>query len=157
MISTSSQTNTTVPSYNSHSLQAATFKTLALKIGNELNYRTIAPSTRQAFFNIMYNIFLLSSNKIPFEQYNRLHASGPTIATCETKSINVFVLTHTSFDQNNFYFLHAVQKAVDAFNAFLRNFVCFSKICSLWHDQTPYSPKSFNPFSKLPTWFVVEV
>ena len=110
MKSISTQTNQTVSSYNPHSLNAATFKTLALKLGNELNHGTIFPSTRQAFFKIMYNVFLLSSKKIPFEQYYRLHVSGPTIAICETKSNNVFVLTHTSFDQKNFYFYMPFKK-----------------------------------------------
>ena len=61
--STSSQTNTTITSKKAHSLKAAIFKTLALKIGNELNIGTIAPSTRHAFFKIMYNIFLLSQKR----------------------------------------------------------------------------------------------
>ena len=73
----------------------------------------------------MQNIFLLSSKHIPFEQYYRLRVSGQNIAICETKSNNVFVLTHTSFDQNNFYFLHAVQKAVDDFNDVLKDFGFF--------------------------------
>ena len=94
MKSTSSQTNTTVPSYNAHSLKAAIFETLALKVGNELNNGTIAPSTRPAFM-IMSNVFLLPSKKIPFEQYYRLHLPGPNVAICKTKSNNVFVLTHT--------------------------------------------------------------
>ena len=68
-VSTSGQTNQTDPSFNAHSLKAAICKTLALKIGNEINNDTIAPSTRRAFFKILYNIFLLSSKKIPFEQY----------------------------------------------------------------------------------------
>ena len=63
MKSTSSQTNTTVPSYNAHSLKAAIFKTLALKVGNELNNGTIAPPTRRAFFKIKYNVFSLSSKR----------------------------------------------------------------------------------------------
>ena len=102
MKSASSQTNNTVPSYNAHSLKAAVFKTLALKVGNELNNGTIAPSTLRALFKIMYNVFLLSSKKIPFEQCYRLHLPGPNIAICGKKSNNVFVSTHTSFDQNNF-------------------------------------------------------
>ena len=59
----STQTNNTVSSYNPHSLKAAIFKTFALKIGNELNPGTSSPFTRQAFFKIMYNVFLLSSKK----------------------------------------------------------------------------------------------
>ena len=123
MKSTSSQTNTTVLLYKPHSLKAAILKTLALKIGNELNNGTIAPSTRQHFSTIMFTFFFLSSKKITFEQYYRLHVSGPTVAICEIKSNNVFVLTHSSFDQNNFYFLHAVQEAVDAFIAVLCGFL----------------------------------
>ena len=48
-VSTSSQTNQTVPSFNTQSLKAATFKTLALKIRNEINTGTLSPSTRRAF------------------------------------------------------------------------------------------------------------
>ena len=73
MKSTFSQTNATIPSYSAHSLKAAIFKTLALKVGNELNNGTIVPSTRRAFFKKMYNVFLLSSKMIPFEKYYRLH------------------------------------------------------------------------------------
>ena len=103
MKSISSQTNTTIAAYNAHSLQVAIFKTLTINIGNELNNGIFAPSTRRAFFKIMSNIFLISSKKIPFEQYYRLHVSGPTIAICETKASNVFVLAHASFDQNHFF------------------------------------------------------
>ena len=127
------QTNTSVPSYNAHSLKAAIFKTLALKVGNELNNGTNVPSTRRAFFKIMYKVFLLSSKKIPFEQYYRPHLSSPNIAICETKSNNVFVLTHTSFDHNNFFFLHAVQEAVDVFNEVLKDFGFFQR-------RAPYVP-----------------
>ena len=49
------------------------------------------------------------------------------------KSNNVFVLSHTSFDKNNFYFLHAVQEAVDAFNEVLKDFGFFQRL-------TPYDP-----------------
>ena len=133
MKSASYQTNTTVTLYNARSLKAAIFKTLALKVGNELNNGTIAPSTRRAFFTIMYNAFLLSSKKIHFEQNYRLHLSGPNVAICETKSNRVFILTHISFNQNNFYFLHAVQEAVDAFNEVLKDFVFFQR-------QAPYGP-----------------
>ena len=136
MKSTSSQTNTTVPSYNALSLKTAIFKTLALEVGNELNHGTISPSTRRAFFKIMYNVFLLSSKKIPFEQYYRLHVSGPTIAICETKSNDVFVLSHTPFDQNNVYFLHAVQEAVGAFNEVLKYFGFFQRLA-------PYDPSEY--------------
>ena len=87
MKSASSQTNTTVPSYDAHSLKAAILKTLAVKVGIELNNGTIAPSTLRAFFEIMYNVFLLSSKKIPYEQYYGLHLSGPNVAIRKTKLI----------------------------------------------------------------------
>ena len=164
----STQTNNTVSSYNRHSLKAVIFKTLAFKIGNGLNHGTISPSTRQAFFKSMYNVFLLSSKKKPFEQYCRLQVSGPTIAICETESNNVFFLTHTSFDQKNFSFLHAVQEAIDAFNiiasattdAFFHQrherFCFFSKkTSSLPSQQTPNPTQRFYSFAKLPTWFAV--
>ena len=140
MKSISTQTNQTVSSYNPHSLKAAIFKTLALRLGNELNHGTISPSTRQAFFKIMYNVFLVSSKKIPFEQYYRLHVSGPAFAISETKSNNIFVLTHTSFDQNNFYFLHAVQEAVDSFNAVMEVFWFFKKLAPYDPSKHPTQP-----------------
>ena len=90
----------------------------------------------------MYNIFLLSPKRIPFEQYYRLLSPGPTIAFCETKLNNVFVPTHTSFDQNDFYFLHAVQEAVDAFNAVLQDFGFFQKLAP--YDPTKH-PTQSNP------------
>ena len=68
-----------------------------------------------------------SHPKKPFEQYYRLDVSGPTKALCETKSNNVIVLTHTSFDQNTFYFLQPFQEAVDAFNAVMKDFGFFSR------------------------------
>ena len=136
----SNHTNNTVPSYNPHSLKAA-IKTLALKIGNGLNNGTISPSTRKAFFKIMYNVFSLSSKKIPFEQYYRLHVSGPSFAFCETKSNKVFVLTHTSFDQNNFYLLHTVQESIDAFNAVMQDFgFFFQKLAPYDSSKDPTQP-----------------
>ena len=130
-------------------MKAAIFKTLALKIGNELNHGTISPSIRQADFEIMYNVFSLSSKKIPFEQYYRLQVSGPTIAICETKSNNVFVLTHASFDQNNFYFLHAVQEAVDVFNAVRKEFGFSQKLAPYDPNKHPTQP---NPSTHSPNF-----
>ena len=65
MKSNSTQTNNTVSSYNPHSLKAAIFKTLAHKIGNELNHCTISPSTRQAFFKSMYKVFYSDPKRYP--------------------------------------------------------------------------------------------
>ena len=140
MKSASSQTSTTVPSNNAHSLKAAIFKTIALKIGNVLNNGTIALSTLRRFFEIMYNVIVLSSKMIPFEQCYRLHLSGPNTAICETKTNNVFFLTHTSFDQNNFYFLHAVQEAVDAFNEVLKDFGLFQRLAPYDPSKHPTQP-----------------
>ena len=142
--SASSQTNTTVPSYNAYSLKAAIFKTLALKVGNELNNGTLAPSTRLAFFKIMYNVFRRLSKKIPFEHYYRLHLSGPNVAICETKYYNVFVLAHTSFDQNNFYFLHVVQEAAGASNEVLKDFGLFQRLAPYDPSKHPTQPNPAN-------------
>ena len=87
----------------------------------------------------MYNVFLLSSKKIPFEQYYRLHLSEPNVAICEKKSNKVFVLSHTSFDKNNFYFLHAVQEAVDAFNEVLKHFRFFNDCLRMIHQNTLFN------------------
>ena len=127
---TSNETIQTVSSFNAHSLKAAIFETLALKIGKEINNGTIAPSTRRAFFKFLHNIFLSYSKNIPFEQFNRIHKSGPLIAICETNSSNVFVIDRTSFEQKNFYFLHAVQEAMNAFISVLMDF-----------GLEPYDPK----------------
>ena len=64
------------------------------------------------------------------------------MAICETKSNNFFVLTHTSFDQNNFYFLPAVQEAVDAFMVVLRNFGFFQKLAPYNSTKHPTQPNS---------------
>ena len=121
-VSTSSETNQTVSSFNAHSLRAEIVKTLSLNFGNDINNGTIAPSTRRAFFKRLHNIFFLYSKKILYEQYYRLHISGLPIAICQTNSSNLFVIDRTSFEQNNFYFLHALQEAVNAFNSVLHDF-----------------------------------
>ena len=86
MKSTSKQT---VSSSIAHSLKTAIFKTLALKIDNEISNGTIAPSTRRAFFKILYNIFVLYSKKIIFEKYYRIHLRGTRIAVCETTAMSL--------------------------------------------------------------------
>ena len=95
MKSTSSQTNTTVPSYNALSLKAAIFKTFALEVGNELNHGTISPSTRTAFFKIMYKVFLLSSKKNPL---NNIIASMflalPLQSVRQNQMTSLFSLIH---------------------------------------------------------------
>ena len=102
IVSSPSQTNHTVSSINAHSIKSAISKILALKIGNEINKGTNAPSIRRASFEILFNIFLFYSKKIPFEKYYRLQRSGAPIAIYETNSSNVFVIDHTTFEQNNF-------------------------------------------------------
>ena len=78
-VSTSSQITETVANPNIYTLKAAIFKTLALKLATELNKGTVLSKTRRSFFKILYNTFLLSSKKIPFEQYYSLHLPGPKI------------------------------------------------------------------------------
>ena len=141
-VSTSSQTNQTVSSFNEHSLKAPIFKILALKIGNEINNSTIAPSIRRSFFKILFNLFLLSSKKIPFEQYYCLRVSGPRIAICETNTSNVFVIDRTSFEQSNFYFLHAIQEAMDAFKSVLNDFGLSRKLEAYDPKKHPTQPTS---------------
>ena len=143
MKSISSQTNTTVLLYNPDSSKVAIFKTLALKIGNKLKHGTIALQPAKLFFKIMHNIFSLSSKKIPFEQYYRLHNSGPTIAICGTKSNNVFVLTHTSFDQNNFYFLH-INAILYDFGFFFKNWFSLTRPNTLLSQILPPILKTSN-------------
>ena len=64
---------------------------------------------------------------ILFDQYYCPHASGPSIAVCETNSSKNFVIDRTSFEQNNCYFLHAVLEGTDAFNSVLKVFGFFLK------------------------------
>ena len=94
----------------------------------------------------MYNIFLLSKKKFPFEQYYRLHAAGSRVAICETTSNNVFVLPDSSFEQNNFVFLHALQEVVDVIKCVLQDFgynQIFEKYDSVKH---PTHPIPSHPF-----------
>ena len=100
MKSNSSQTNSSITSCDAHS-----FKGCNLHNSRTINWQRIKQwnnsSFNPPFFFFKINIFLLSSKKIPFEQYYRLHISGPDI--CETMSSNVFVLAHMylPIDQNN--------------------------------------------------------
>ena len=68
-------------------------------------------------------------------QNNQTVFSGARIAICETNSSNVFVIDRTSFEQNNFYFLLAVQEAMAAF-IFVLNDFGFSQMLE------PYDPKN---------------
>ena len=133
-VSTSSQTNQTVSSFNVHSLTAGILKTLALKIGNDINDGTIAPSTRRSLYDL--------SSKILFEQYYRPNVSGPRIAMCETTSSNVSTIDYTSCEQNNFCFLHDVQEAMDVFNSVLDDFGVSQKLELYDPEKHPTQPNS---------------
>ena len=49
-------------------------------------------------------------------------------------------LSHTSFDKNKFYFLHAVQEAVDAFNEVLKDFGFFQRLAPYEPSKHPTQP-----------------
>ena len=69
----------------------------------------------------MYNVPQIKKKKITFEQYSRLHLTGPKIAICETTSNVVFVL-NSSFTSKDQYFKAAIQEAIIAFNNVLQDF-----------------------------------
>ena len=145
-VSTSSQTNKTVGNSNVDTLKVATFRTLAMKLANELNADNISPNTRRASFKIKYNNFLLSTKTILCEHYYRLHASGPKIAIYGTTSSNVFIIDETSFEKVNLYFLHALHEALDSFNNVLQDFG-FSQTLEHYNPQKhPDQTVSNHPF-----------
>ena len=94
----------------------------------------------------MYNFFLLSSKKVPFEQYYRLHLTGPKNARCELSSSHVFVLDHTSFEHGNYFFLHALHEALLAFNNVLQGFGFSQLLEQNDPKKHPARPTSKHPF-----------
>ena len=104
-----------------HSLKAAIFHTMALKLSLEINKNKITPKTLIAFLKVLYNVTQIKKKKITFEQYSRIHLEGPKLALCETASNVVFVL-NSSFTTKDNYFRAAVREATDAFNYMLKDF-----------------------------------
>ena len=104
-----------------HSLKAAIFHTMAYKMSLEINKGDITLPTRRSFLKVLYNVCQIRKKDINFEQYYRLHVHGPKIAICETTSDSVFVL-NSSFTHKDHYFNAAVQEALDAFNAVMKDF-----------------------------------
>ena len=96
------------------------------KLNNVLTSRTLHDQTQ----------------KIPFEQYYRLNVSEPAIALCEIKSSNVFVLAHTSFDQNLFLFHSCSARSCSTFNAVLRDFGFFQTLAPYDPTKHPTQPNS---------------
>ena len=104
-----------------HSLKAAIFHTMALKLSLEIKKNKITQKSLIAFLRVLYSITKIKKKKITFEQYSRLHLDGPRIAICETASNVVFVL-NSSFTTNDQYFRAAIQEAIAACNNMLQDF-----------------------------------
>ena len=104
-----------------HSLKAAIFHTMAIKLSLEINKNKITPKCLIAFLKVLYNVTQIKKKKITFEQYSRIHLEGPKIAICETAYNVVFVL-NSSFTSKDQYFRTALQEATEAFNNMLKDF-----------------------------------
>ena len=81
----------------------------------------MTPKTLIAFLKVLYNVSHIKKKKITFEQYSRIHLTGPKIAICETASNVVFVL-NSAFTTKDQYFRAAIQEATTAFNSMLQDF-----------------------------------
>ena len=104
-----------------HSLKAAIFHTKVFKLSLEINKNKVTPKSLIAFLKVLYNFTQIKKKKISFEQYSRLHLTGPQIAICETASNVVFVL-NSSFTTKDQCFSTACQEAIAAFNSMLQDF-----------------------------------
>ena len=85
------------------------------------NKGNVTLPTRRSFLKVLYNVCQIKKKQIILEQYYRLHVEGPKIAVCETTSETVFVL-NSAFTTKDNYFQAALDDAIDAFNAILRDF-----------------------------------
>ena len=154
MKSISTQTNNTVSPYNPHSLKAAIFKTLALKLGNELNHGTISPSTVKHFSKLS----IMSFFSLP-ERYSSNSIIACMFLALQTQSVRQNPTTSL------FSLIRLLIRITLFFTCCLRG--CqrlqrrhgglwfFSKTGSLRSQQTPDPTKPFYAFAKLSTWFAV--
>ena len=55
---------------------------------------------------------------------------------------NVFVIVYSSFEQNNIYFLHALQEAMNAFNSVLHDFGFYQNLEPYYSKKHPTQPFS---------------
>ena len=106
-----------------HSLKAAIFHTMAYKLSLEANINKITAKTIIAFLKVLYNVAQIKTKKKSFEQYSRIHLTGPKIAICETASNAVFIL-NSAFTSKDQYFKTAIQEAILGFNNVLKDFEC---------------------------------
>ena len=104
-----------------HSLKAAIFHTMAIKLSLEINKNKVTPKSLIAFLKVLYNVTQIRKKKISFNQYSRIYLEGPENAVCETASNVVFVL-NSSFTTKDHYFRTALQGATDAFNNIFQDF-----------------------------------
>ena len=104
-----------------HRLKAAIFHTMTFKLSLEINKNKVTLKSLVAFLKVLYNITQIKKKKITFEQYSRIHLTGPKIAICETASNVVFVL-NSSFTTKDQYFRAAIKEATAACNTMLQDF-----------------------------------
>ena len=140
-----SETQKTAVMSKVHSLKAAIFTTMAHKMANEINKDALTNATKCSFLKILYNVCKIKNKHINFEQYFRIHIEGPKVAVCETTSERVFV-PNTSFTHKDQYFQAAVQEALDAFNAVLKEFGYSQQLESYNADTHQVHPFVQHPF-----------
>ena len=128
-----------------HSLKAATFHTMAFKLSLEIHKNKMTPKSLIAFLKVLYNVTQIKKKRIVFEQYARIHLTGPKISICETASNMVFVL-NSAFTTKDQYFLAAVQEATTAFNKMLQDFGYTQKLELYDPIQHQAHPPPQHPF-----------
>ena len=136
-----------------HSLKAAIFHTMAYKLSLEINKNKITQKTLIAFLKVLYNVSQIK--KITFEQYSRIHLTGPKIAICETASNVVFVL-NSAFTTKDQYIQAALQEATMAFNSMLQDFG-HPKTRSLRSPHVPSSPSTTTSFILIKQLYLVSL
>ena len=104
-----------------HSLKAAIFHTKAYKLSLEINKNKMTHKTLIAFLKVLYNVSQIKKKRITFEQYSRIHLTGPKIAVCETVPNVIFVL-NLAFTTKDHSFQAALQEATMAFISMLQDF-----------------------------------
>ena len=117
---------------------------MAYKLSLEINKNKITPKTIIAFLKVLYNVAQIKTKKITFEQYSRIHLTGPKIAICETASNAVFVL-NSAFTSKDQYFKTAIQEAILAFNNVLKNFGCTQTLEYYDHNVHQAHPPPQHP------------
>ena len=131
-----------------HSLKAAIFHTMAFKLSLENNKNKVTPKSLIAFLKVPYNTTQIKTKHITFEQYSRIHLTGPKIGICETASNVVFVLNF-SFTTKDQRFSRCSSRSTRSncrFQSYAPRFWLHAKIRSLWTAQASNSSSATTSF-----------